>query len=96
MHAVPMREELTIVLGCQSGVWFRMYKPTYVVTSLTYVNNQAGVAGYPNCASEPGKSQGEFQWSLSCGNRACKSLGYVSGLVQEYVVPTNSAGLSCF
>lgn len=21
MHAVPMREELTIVLGCQSGVW---------------------------------------------------------------------------
>lgn len=90
------RNSAGLTLSCQSGVWFRMYKPTYVVTSITYVNNQAGVSGYPNCASEPGKSQGEFQWSLSCGNRACKSLGFISGLVQEYVVPTNSAGLSCF
>lgn len=85
-----------LTLSCQSGVWFRMYKPTYVITTLTYVNNQPGISGYPNCESEPGKSQGEFQWALSCGNRSCQSLGFVSGLVQEYVVPANAAGLSCF
>ena len=61
---------------------------------MAYVNGQPGAGGYPTCASEPDKAPGAFQWSLSCGNRACQSRGFISGLVQEFYL--TSAYLTCF
>ncbi|MCC9290097.1 shufflon system plasmid conjugative transfer pilus tip adhesin PilV [Pseudomonas aeruginosa] len=89
------RNAAALTLTCQSGVCFRMYQPSYVLTRNSYVINQPGANAYATCGCEPAKETGSYQWSLSCRNRACMSYGIIAGHVQEYVVPQDAAALTC-
>lgn len=90
------RNAAGLTLSCQSGVWTKQYQPTYVVTTVGTISNQRGDP-YANCEAAA-NGQSSLNYWLSCGSRACISLGYTSGYVAEKQGsnPSDRADLQCF
>src|SRR3546814_15270781 len=87
---------LPALVNCQSGVWRKQYKPTYVGTNGWFISSRDGGGSHINCESQAG-GQNTIHYWLSCGARACRSLGYVSGQVSENMGTHLAAGavLTC-
>lgn len=90
------RNTAGLTLSCQSGRWQKLFQSTYIGTTVGFISNQdGGTAG--TCEKQAG-GQGTVNYWLSCGSRACKSLGYTSGYVAERSGDNMSdhADLECF
>lgn len=85
-----------LTLSCQSGRWAKLFQSTYIGTNVGFISNQPG-GPMGNCERQAGGKTTVNYW-LSCGSRACKSLGYNSGYVAERSGDNLSdpAELECF
>ena len=85
-----------LTLSCQSGVWRKLFQSSYIGTTVGFISSQPGGTS-PNCETQAGGQRTVNYW-LSCGSRACKSLGYTSGYVAERSGDNWSDGaeLECF
>ncbi|MGN9498427.1 hypothetical protein B1F69_04240 [Pseudomonas syringae] len=89
------RNTAGLTLSCQSGLWKRLFKASYVGTTVGFISNQYGEP--TNCETQAGGQTTVNYW-LSCGSRACTALGYTSGYVAERSGPnwSDRADLACF
>jgi len=90
------RNTVGLTLSCQSGIWQKLFQSTYIRSSVGYISNQLGAPGQ-TCEQTAG-GQGTINYWLSCGSRACRSLGYTGGYVAEQsgYNPSDYADLLCF
>lgn len=90
------RNTAGLTLSCQSGRWQKLFQSTYIGTTVGFISAQPG-GNSPNCETQAGGMTTVNYW-LSCGSRACKSLGYTSGYVAERSgnAWTDGAELECF
>ncbi|MDH0690860.1 hypothetical protein N5D09_22480, partial [Stutzerimonas stutzeri] len=61
--------------------WKKQGTVAYIPTTVWFVSSQDGTP-YPNCESQAGGKDTIGYW-LSCGSRACRSLGYTVGQLAE-------------